>query len=70
MALLGPVVLLIVLVPVLVACALAAAALWTVARLLLDGARAARGARLARRETPRPSVLVTTEPAVELEPVP
>jgi len=68
MALLGLTLLLIVLLPVLVACALAAAALWAIAGLLLDAVRSARGERFAAREAPRAPVLVTAEPAVELEP--
>jgi hypothetical protein len=68
MALLALFILLIALVPVLVACALAAAALGTVARMLLE-ARAARRERLAVRAAPRAPARMT-EPAVGLEPAP
>ena len=69
MALLGPIVLLIVLLPVLLACALFAGALWAIAQLLLE-LWSARGERSARRAAPCPAVRTTAEPAVEVGPAP
>jgi hypothetical protein len=68
MGLLGLFILLIALVPMLLACALAAAALGTVARVLLE-ARAARRERLALRDAPHAPARMA-EPAVRLEPAP
>lgn len=72
MALLGLVILLVVLIPVLVACALAVAAFATLGCQLLETVRAARERRAVRQAPVEPAtpVRATTEPSVALEPVP
>jgi thiosulfate reductase cytochrome b subunit len=63
MPLLGLVILLIVLLPMLVACGLAAAAAWAVASVLVE----LRGGRARARRAPRAAFVTTSEPSVELE---